>query len=310
MSLNRIAIYGHRGWVGSSVLRALAATGASIKVLHRVGSDIASLPAGVITAKVDLGNPHSLITTLQDIDVLLSFAGRDVVPKQHAFIKAIPNTSVKLFVPSDLAFRVDEQGLRIPANRDKHEIEAAAKAAGVPTTVVLAGAFVESALSFPILGVDVPGNRIIHTGDSAHQQLSFCTRNYVAAAYTSIFAKTPPVELQGRAIGISEFKATGAEIASVLNEKYGVEPRKFIHSLEKAKAEIDRCIQNGSPTALSWHCRKAWGLGDIVKGIGEDIWEVGGYKKATLVDLLIEGKLEPYKDVPPQVKQLFDSAFH
>lgn len=78
-----------------------------------------------------------------------SFAGRDAVLKQHAFVKAIPKTSVKLFVPSDFAFRVDEQGLRIPANKDKHEIEEAAKVAGVPTTVVLAGAFVESALAFP-----------------------------------------------------------------------------------------------------------------------------------------------------------------
>lgn len=161
-----------------------------------------------------------------------------------------------------------------------------------------------------ILGVDVAGNRIIHTGDSANQQLSVCTRNYVAAAYASMFAGTPPAELQGRAIGISEFKATGEEIFSVLKEKNGVEPQRFMHSLEKAKAEIDHCIEAGSPTALSWHCRKAWGLGDIVKGLGEDIWEVADYKKATLVELLLGGKLEPYKAIPSQVKQLFDSAFH
>jgi len=56
---------------------------------------------------------------------------------------------VKLFVPSDLAFRVDEQGLRIPANKTKHEVEEAAKAAGVPTAVVLVGSFTESSLAFP-----------------------------------------------------------------------------------------------------------------------------------------------------------------
>jgi hypothetical protein len=69
--------------------------------------------------------------------------------KQHSFIKAIPSTNVKLFVPSDLAFRADKQGLRIPAIRDKDEVEEAAKAAGVPTAVVLVGAFTESALAFP-----------------------------------------------------------------------------------------------------------------------------------------------------------------
>ncbi|KAJ8105033.1 hypothetical protein ONZ43_g7585 [Nemania bipapillata] len=156
MSFNRIAIYGHRGWV-----------------LHRAGSDISALPTGVSTAEVDLDDAATLIPALQDIDIVLSFAAREVIPKQHAFIKAIPKTNVKLFVPSDLAFRVDEQGLRIAANKTKQEVEEAAKAAGVPTAVVLVGAFTESSLAFPILGVDVPGNRIIFTGDSANQQLTF-----------------------------------------------------------------------------------------------------------------------------------------
>ncbi|KAI0102723.1 NAD(P)-binding protein [Nemania sp. FL0031] len=310
MSFNRIAIYGHRGWVGLPVLRALAATGAPIKVLHRAGSDISALPKGVSTAEVDLDDANSLIPALQDIDIVLSFAAREVVPKQHSFVKAIPKTNVKLFVPSDLAFRVDAQGLRISANKTKHEVEEAAKAAGVPTAVVLVGAFTESALAFPILGVDVAGNRIIVTGDSANRELSFCTRNYVAAGYASIFAKTPPSQLQGRAIALSELRATGNEIAAVLKEKHGAEPQKFIHSLEKVDAEIDRCVKNDNPIGLSWYCRKAWGIGDVTKGLGEDIWEVEGYKKATLRGLLLEGQLESYKDIPPQVKQMFDPAFH
>lgn len=83
-----------------------------------------------------------------------------------------------------------------------------------------------------------------------------------------------------------------------------------MHSLEKVDAEIEQCVKNNTPTGISWHCRKAWGVGDFVKGIGEDIWEVEGYQKATLRELLVEGKLEPYRDVPPEVKQLFDAAFH
>ncbi|KAI1347686.1 NAD(P)-binding protein [Xylaria sp. FL0043] len=310
MSFNRIAIYGHRGWVGSPVLRALKAAGAPIKVLHRAESDVSSLPAGVSTAVVDLDDPQTLIPALQDIDIVLSFAARDVVPKQHSFIKAIPKTGVKLFVPSDLGHRVDAQGLTVPVNKAKHEVEEAAKAAGVPTAVVLVGSFTESALAFPILGIDVPGNRIIVTGDSDKQQLSFCTRNYVAAGYASIFAQTPPSQLAGRAIALSEFKATGAEIASVLREKHGVEPQKFIHSLDKVDAEIEARVRSGNPTALSWYVRKAWGVGDAVKGLGEDIWEVEGYEKATLRGLLLEGKLEPYKEVPAPVREMFYAAFH
>ncbi|KAI1817020.1 NAD(P)-binding protein [Poronia punctata] len=254
-------------------------------------------------------DPDSLASALQDIDVVLSFAARDVVPKQHNIIKAIPRTNVKLFVPSDFGFRVDEQGLRVPANKAKREVEEAARAAGVPIAVVYVGSFTESSLAFPILGVDVSGNRIIYTGDSANQQLSFCTRNYVAAAYASIFAQTSPDELQGRAIGPSEFKATGRDIAAVLQEKHGVEPQKFYHSIEKVDSQLEDDFINGRPTALSRHCRKAWGTGELVKGLGKDIWEVPGYKKATLRELLLEGKLEPYKELPPQVTQLFYFAF-
>jgi hypothetical protein len=96
----------------------------------------------------------------------------------------------------------------------------------------------------------------------------------------------------------------------VLREKHGAEPQKVVHSLEKVDAEIDQGVKNNSPTALSWYCRKAWAVGDVVRGLGNDIWEVEGYQNATLRELLLEGKLEPYKDIPPQVKQLFDSAFH
>ncbi|KAI0971274.1 NAD(P)-binding protein [Xylaria arbuscula] len=310
MSFNRIALYGHRGWVGSPVLAALAATGAPIKVLHRAGSDVSSLPAGVATAEVDLDNPQTLIPALRDIDIVLSFAGREAVSAQHGFVKAIPSTNVKLFVPSDLAFRVDAQGLTIPVNKAKQEVENAAKAAGIPTAVVLVGAFTESAISFPILGVDPYKNKIIFTGDSANQQLALCTRNYVAAAHASIFAKTPASQLQGRGIAISELRPTGAEIAAVLAEKHGAEPQKFVHSLAKADAEIENAVKNNAPTALSWYCRRAWGAGDIVPGLGKDIWEVEGYQKATLRGLLLEDKLEPYRDIPPQLKQLFDAAFH
>jgi hypothetical protein len=62
-------------------------------------------------------------------------------------VKAIPRTNVKLFVPSDIAHRVDEQGLLIPVNKAKFEVEEAAKQARIPTTVVLPVFFTESAIS-------------------------------------------------------------------------------------------------------------------------------------------------------------------
>lgn len=77
MSFNRIAIYGHRGWVGSAVLRALTGTGAPIKVLHRAGSDISSIPSGVTSAVVDLDDAQTLVPALQDIDIVLCVCSFD-----------------------------------------------------------------------------------------------------------------------------------------------------------------------------------------------------------------------------------------
>jgi uncharacterized protein YbjT (DUF2867 family) len=64
-------------------------------------------------------------------------------------VAALPKTNVKLFVPSNLALRVDEEGLRVPALAAKRNIEEAARAAGIPLCIVLPGNFVESNLMAP-----------------------------------------------------------------------------------------------------------------------------------------------------------------
>ncbi|KAI8960081.1 NmrA-like family protein [Daldinia sp. FL1419] len=309
MAFNRIAIYGHRGWASSAITNALIASRAPVKILYRPGSDASNLPPSVPKVEVDLDDQSQVIDALKDIDIVISLAGREAVQKQHAFIKAIPKTNVKLFVPSELGFRTyTEAALQVPVLKAKFEIEEAAKEADIPTTLVYVGSFAESTLSIGILGVDVPGNRIIFSGDSANQQASICTRNYVAAAYASIFASTPVEQLQDRKIGLAEFRATGEEIAAALKKKHGAEPQIFRHSLGKIDNELDNAIKTGSPLSLSWYCRKAWGEGIIAKGV-TNLWEVEGYKKATLEDLLLGGKLEPYRDVGPQIAKAFDSIF-
>lgn len=136
------------------------------------------------------------------------------------------------------------------------------------------------------------------------------TRDYVAAAYASIFARTPPAQVQGRAIGLSELQATGNEVASALKRKHGADPQIFAHSLEKVEKEVHACIERGIPLSLPWWCRKAWGNGTSTKGIDQDTWEVEGYQKATLEGLLVDGKLKPYRFLPPPAIEAFNSTFH
>lgn len=73
-----------------------------------------------------------------------SLVGHEGVIRQYNFVRAIPNTNVKLFVPSNLASRLDEEGVTIPVLTAKAGVEEASKNAGIPTTVVLPGNFAES----------------------------------------------------------------------------------------------------------------------------------------------------------------------
>ncbi|KAK5738938.1 hypothetical protein LTR17_005664 [Elasticomyces elasticus] len=272
MEFNRIAIYGHRGWASSAIVAALVASGAPVRVLHRPDSDVSVLPDHV-----------------------------DKVAVEHELLKAIPHTSVRLFSPSDLAARYDEEGLSLPVNASKARVEASARDAGIPVTIVLPGNFAEFALATPALGVNSRDNEITFSGNSATEPLNICTRNYVAAAYASIFTKTPIREIENRTIGLCELRPTGNDIASVLAQAHGRDPTVTSDSLAKVSAGVTRCLAEGSPFALMWYCRKVWATGQQSKMVGSDIWEVPGYTKATLQSLLAEGKLEPYREMPPQI---------
>lgn len=135
------------------------------------------------------------------------------------------------------------------------------------------------------------------------------TRDYVAAAYASIFATTPIPQLENRAIGISELTPTGKDIAAALEAKHGTAPQVFSHKLENINAQVEDGLKSGSLFTLAWYCRKIWGTGQQVKMVGGDIWEVEGYQKATLEDLIIRGKLEAYREMPPQVGAYFEGTF-
>lgn len=69
--MNRIAVYGHRGWASSAIVAALIASGAPVKVLYRPGSDISSLPDSVAKISIDLDDQDAVISVLQDVDVVM-----------------------------------------------------------------------------------------------------------------------------------------------------------------------------------------------------------------------------------------------
>ncbi|KAJ5144597.1 NmrA-like family protein [Penicillium atrosanguineum] len=310
MTYNRIAVYGHRGWVSSAIFAALVQSGAPVKVLYRPSSDISDLPEGVTSVEVDVEDQQAVEAALQDVDIVISLVGQEGVPRQHGLVKAIPETNVKLFVPSDLAFRCDAQGLRVPINQLKFEVEEAAKKAGIAMTIVLPGFFAESFLSTGMVGVDVSENRIVFSGDSGHQVVNICTREYVAAAYAAIFAKTPILELENKVFGLSEVQATGEDVATALEKRHSAPPTTFRHSLEEVDRQIQDHLDKGQPLANAWYCRRIWGAGKIPELIGSDIWEVDGYSKKSLEELIVDDKLVAYREGSPAFQAAVEKMFY
>lgn len=74
MPFNRIAIYGHRGWVSSAVVAALIESGAPLKVLHRPDSDVSNLLETVTTVEVDLMDQNKVVDALKHVDIVMYVA--------------------------------------------------------------------------------------------------------------------------------------------------------------------------------------------------------------------------------------------
>ncbi|PWY81596.1 NAD(P)-binding protein [Aspergillus sclerotioniger CBS 115572] len=309
MVFNRIAVYGHRGWASSAIVRALASSGAFIKVLYRPGSDISTLPNNVTTVEVDVEDQYALVGALKGIDIVISLVGHEGVSRQHHLVTAITKSDVQLFVPSDLAARYDEQGMRIPVNHAKGTVETAAKEAGIATTVVLPGNFAEFALSTGAMGVDYKQNRFIYTGESAIKPLNLCTKAYVAAAYASIFASTPIEKIKNRTLALCELSPTGDDIVAALTEKFGSRTLTTAETIESINDKVETALSTGNPFALAYYCRKIWGSGQQAAMVGTDMWDLEQYPKASLRGLIVDGQLGSYRGLPVEVEQFFASHF-
>lgn len=135
------------------------------------------------------------------------------------------------------------------------------------------------------------------------------TREYIASAYASIFASTPISELQNRDIALSELQITGKDITEALEIKNGP-PKIFRHSLDEVDKNIETALAEGRPLALAWLCRKMWGAGKYPESIGPDIWEVPGYQKKTLDDLIVKDQLVAYRDAPAALHAALDATFY
>ncbi|KAL1795570.1 hypothetical protein ACET3X_005794 [Alternaria dauci] len=254
----------------------------------------------VTRIEVDVLDQHALIAALQGIDIVISLVGDEGVSREFGFIQAIPGIDAKLFVPSDLGLRYGKDGMAIPLIKKKEQVQEAARQAGIPLTVILIANFAGFTLGSIQLTLEYQLTRLC----------TYSTVEYVAAAYVSIFTTTPIAEISNRAIDLVELAPTGAEIAAALKEKHGKEPKIFQQSTERVMKEFsDRLNSDLSALAPAWYYRKLWGTGELTSLLGSDIWDLPWYKKATLKDLIVDGKVGQYRDLSRVLPYLEEAMF-
>ncbi|GIZ42991.1 hypothetical protein CKM354_000623700 [Cercospora kikuchii] len=310
MSPNRIAVYGHRGLFSSRIAAALIASDAHITILYRPGSDVANFPARTPKVEVDVYNQEALVAALQNIDIVISLVGDEGVTRQFGLVQAIPRTNVKLFIPSELGLCYGEDGMPIPVLKQKKLVQEAAKKAGIPMTIVLIANFAEFTLGSIAMGIDVEGNRVLYTGNSAVEKANMCTVDYVAAAYVSLFVNSPIAEIRNRTISLIELAPTGEDITIALKKKHGKGPQIFQQSTERNEKEyLDRLNSDLSAVAPAWYYRKLWGTGELTSLLSSDVWDVPSYEKATLDGLIVGGLVGPYRDLSPITAVLEEAMF-
>ncbi|KAI9637348.1 uncharacterized protein MKK02DRAFT_32221 [Dioszegia hungarica] len=300
---NTIAILGPRGWVASAVISALAATPSHIKAIYRQGSSPGDLPSSVEGIEVDWADESAFLAALQGVVIVLSLVGQAGLAEQLRLVPMLRRASISLFIPSDFAYVHTKEDDKIPVIHNKEVLATALNEAGVPMLTVLAGNFAEFALNTPRIGVDMINNRIVHTGHTDTQRINLCTRAYVAAALAALLPSTPSDKLKGRTIGLNEFSPTGAEIASAMERRSGAPPRVARATDERSLRLIDK----GSPWALAESVKLKWSRGE--HSVGEDMYDVKGYSKVGLEELVVKGQLVKYRPLPFDFATVLDEYF-
>lgn len=132
------------------------------------------------------------------------------------------------------------------------------------------------------------------------------SRKYVAAGYASIFVHHLPSSLSGRTIGLNELNPTGSDIAAAMEEHHKKPTKIARDSIENMRSQATK----GDLAAL---VRKK--MGDGTHGVGTDLWDVTGYAKSNVRDLIVGGRLDeehpyikPSEDTLHYLDQYFSST--
>jgi hypothetical protein len=94
-----------------------------------------------------------------------------------------------------------------------------------------------------------------------------------------------------------------------LTAHHGSRKRTRFESAQSINEAVETSLETGSGFALAFYCRKIWGNGQQTEIMGYDFWDVKGYRKASLHDLIVESRLQEYRELPSTLLEFFESHF-
>lgn len=95
-----------------------------------------------------------------------------------------------------------------------------------------------------------------------------------------------------------------------MEKNHGTPPAITEESVEDVTENFNAALKNGTPLALAIYLRIAWANGWEVQSMeGLEMWKIPGYRKATLEELIVDGKLARYKELPPPVRMVLEKGF-
>ncbi|GAM33597.1 hypothetical protein TCE0_011f00608 [Talaromyces pinophilus] len=153
--IERVAIAGASGALGSNVLKALVGAGFQVTVLTR-SKKPGMYDSTIRVAEVDYASLESLTAALKGVDAVVSTVTSTAIESQTILIDAAVAAGVKRFIPSEFGsvttnFKLEGLPLFSSIFKVRKYLQEKAAASGLTWTILACGIFLDYALNTPIL---------------------------------------------------------------------------------------------------------------------------------------------------------------
>ncbi|GKU05805.1 hypothetical protein FLAG1_09071 [Fusarium langsethiae] len=272
MAIQKVAVIGGSGLLGSKVVDSLVNTGFEVTVITRNESS-ATFPDNVIVKRVDITSVESIKDAITGQDAVVSTATTMASGGQKVIIDAVIAARVPRFIPSEF-------GVPSRQNRDKkigkllgakvqntdYLIELSKQHDWFSWTGLSNGLFLDSGLTNSYSFIDIR-NRKFRMVDSGNELYSTTSLDFVGKAVAAILKK--PEETANRYLNIAGVTTTQSEVLKIVEQVTG---DKFDVS-HVSSVEIERIgdekIANGDFSAFGNYLEQflfADGAGNALKG--------------------------------------------